>query len=158
MIVCYKNQPQVVCQVCVLEPDGTSKTNISSALVRIYRISSGSEVDVLASTSLSQVESTNVFRYVWEPTSLAIGQYHIEYSLTDTDLYETLQTEELSVLNVPLWSDFELVRKVNQGRWRITGNQMIFYDEDDTTPILTFDLFDLAGNPTMTNVMERVPA
>jgi hypothetical protein len=35
---------------------------------------------------------------------------------------------------------------------------MIFFGPDETTPILTFDLKDQAGLPTMENVFERVPA
>lgn len=42
------------------------------------------------------------------------------------------------------------------GRWRIVGNQMLFYKEDNTTEIARFDLFDDAGNPTMDAVFERV--
>ena len=45
---------------------------------------------------------------------------------------------------------------VQFGRWRIVGNQMIFFKEDNSTEIARFNLFDDAGNPTMDAVFERV--
>lgn len=50
------------------------------------------------------------------------------------------------------------VAQIELGRWKIINNQMIFYAEDGVTPLRVFDLFDSSGNPTMTNVAERVPA
>jgi hypothetical protein len=52
--------------------------------------------------------------------------------------------------------DVELVRKIERGRWKIENNQMIFYDTNGTTPLLTFNLFDQVGTPTMEDVFERV--
>lgn len=49
----------------------------------------------------------------------------------------------------------EIVRKVETGRWRLVNNQMIFYDDDGLTPLLTFDLFDDAGVASMATVFER---
>lgn len=45
------------------------------------------------------------------------------------------------------------------GKWEITGNQMIFYESDNVTEVMRFNLFDEDGNPAMTNVYkrERVP-
>ncbi len=48
--------------------------------------------------------------------------------------------------------------KIEYGRWKVVGDQMLFYDDDDTTVIATFDLKDLAGAATMQNVYERTPA
>lgn len=45
---------------------------------------------------------------------------------------------------------------VQFGRWRIVGDQMIFFKEDNSTEIARFNLFDDAGNPTMDAVFERV--
>jgi len=46
---------------------------------------------------------------------------------------------------------------VETGRWKIINNQMFFYDAQDQV-ILTFDLKDAAGQPTMSNPVERTPA
>lgn len=47
------------------------------------------------------------------------------------------------------------IRDIEDGRWKITGNQMIFYKADNTTVVATFDLFDQFGTPTENEVMER---
>lgn len=49
------------------------------------------------------------------------------------------------------------IHKIETGRWRITNNQFIIYDEDGTTPLLTFNLKDQLGNLTMENPFERTP-
>jgi hypothetical protein len=49
----------------------------------------------------------------------------------------------------------EIIRKVETGRWKMVGNQMVFYEDDGSTPLLTFDLFDEAGLPAMDDVFER---
>jgi hypothetical protein len=54
-------------------------------------------------------------------------------------------------------SKLDTIFRVETGRWAIIGNQMIFYAADGTTPLLTFDLKDIAGDPTDQNVYERVP-
>lgn len=48
-----------------------------------------------------------------------------------------------------------LMRDLTEGRWRIIGNQMLFYKSDNSTLVATFNLFDSAGNPTMDAVFER---
>jgi hypothetical protein len=49
------------------------------------------------------------------------------------------------------------IYKVETGRWKILNNQMVFYDDDTTTPLLTFNLKDSSGNPTEENPTERTP-
>ena len=48
-----------------------------------------------------------------------------------------------------------LMRDLAEGRWKIVGNQMLFYKSDNATLVATFNLFDSAGNPTMDAVFER---
>lgn len=60
------------------------------------------------------------------------------------------------------FSDFEAkistIKQIECGRWKIVDNQMIFYGEDEITPLLTFDLKDNMGNLSSTNVFERTPS
>lgn len=42
------------------------------------------------------------------------------------------------------------------GRWKIVGNQMLFYKDDNATLIATFNLYDDLGAPSMDAVFERV--
>ena len=53
-------------------------------------------------------------------------------------------------------TDISIIKQIECGRWKIIDNQMIFYGEDETTPLLVFDLKDNLGSPSMTNVFERV--
>ena len=54
-------------------------------------------------------------------------------------------------------SDVSLIKKIEEGRWKIVNNQMIFYDSDGVTPLRTFNLFDKEGAPTETEPFERNP-
>ena len=53
--------------------------------------------------------------------------------------------------------DVSLIRKIEEGRWKIVNNQMIFYDSDGVTPLKTFNLFDKEGAPTEVEPFERNP-
>lgn len=49
------------------------------------------------------------------------------------------------------------IYKIETGRWRIAGNQLILYDEDGVTPMYVFDLKDKTGLPTEESPYERSP-
>ena len=51
--------------------------------------------------------------------------------------------------------DLSFLIDIEGGRWRIIGNQMIFYRSDNSTEIARFNLFDASGTPTMDDVFER---
>jgi len=51
----------------------------------------------------------------------------------------------------------DYLRQKESGRWKITGNQLIFYENDNVTPLRTFNLFDKEGNPTDDDPYERFP-
>ena len=51
--------------------------------------------------------------------------------------------------------DVSFIKQIESGRWHITGNQMIFYEDDNTTEIARFDLFDAGGSPSQINVFQR---
>lgn len=156
-IICYRNQPQVVLEVSFANPDGTIKTNVSSANVRVYRIASGAEEDVLSQVPLVRVSDTNVYRYIWTPSTIEIGQYHVLFEAIDEDTNQARVSENMVVLNVPSWEEVELLRKVQTGRWKIENNQITFYDDDGVTPLFVFNTFNRRGVPAMANIMERVP-
>jgi hypothetical protein len=52
------------------------------------------------------------------------------------------------------------IKDIEGGRWIIDdiAKQMIFYKDDNVTEIARFDLKDISGNSTSTNVFERVRA
>jgi hypothetical protein len=152
---------QLVLDIVALKPDGDAKTNVTSATVRVFKIVSGSEVDVLSLQALTQVGSTNVYRYVWTPGTLDAGNYLIEYKLEDSDSLLTTVHEELVAGYLEadidaIASDVEVIKKIETGRWKIIANQLILYGPDNTTEIARFNLFDSSGNPTSDAVADRV--
>jgi hypothetical protein len=74
------------------------------------------------------------------------------------DIQTTLATLDFSGISAQL----DEIIKYQTGRWKIhvsgdDANRMVIYDEDGTTPLAKFDLFDAAGNATPLNPFERVP-
>jgi len=159
MIVERPNPTQVVLQAVVGNENGTPKTALASADVRVYHLNAGVEVNNLGATPLVQVGMTSTWRYVWAPGSLPVGHYYAEYTLVDTDSAEFVDVEDIVVQDFALQVDLALVKQIEQGRWKIddTLDQMIFYDETGTTPILTFNLKDINGLPSNVNIFERDP-
>lgn len=68
---------------------------------------------------------------------------------TGTPVYAT---EEYNPTDERLKFNFDIAG----GRWRIVGDQMIFYASDNVTEVTRFDLFDDSGNPSSDAVFERV--
>ena len=63
----------------------------------------------------------------------------------------------VNIVGLVTGGDIQKIKKIEQGRWKILNNQMIFYDSDGITPLVTFDLKDADGNPAEQNIYERVP-
>lgn len=53
-------------------------------------------------------------------------------------------------------NNIDRIRKIEEGRFKITNNQFIIYDNDGTV-LKTFNLFDKDGEPTEHNIYERIP-
>jgi len=159
MIVERPNPSQVSLQITARNLDGTPKTSLASATVRVYHLSGVTEVEDLASTALAQVGTSNTWRYVWTPGALDVGQYFAEFALEDSDGATFVDVEGIVVQDFALQVDVELIRKIEKGRWRIdqTTDKMYFYDEDGTTVLLEFDLKDINGLPSHINIFERDP-
>ena len=49
------------------------------------------------------------------------------------------------------------VRKIATNRWEIVSNQWIEYDDDNTTALRTYNLFDESGNPSKNSIFDRQP-
>ena len=60
-------------------------------------------------------------------------------------------TEEVKI-------DQKISRYIHTGRWVVdeTEKQMIFYQDDNTSVIARYNLFDKDGNPSVTEVFDRV--
>lgn len=153
------NPAQVILQIAAMSPDGTPKTDVVSGSVRVYHINAaGAEINDLVTTPLVQVGVTNIWRYQWKPTSLAVGDYTVQYALVDAIARTFSGIEDIFVRDIATQTDLSIVRKIETGRWKIVANQMLFYDDDGLTVLYTFDLKDAAGSPSMTSVFERIIA
>lgn len=85
---------------------------------------------------------------VFLTASYATEQYNYEENNPKVDSIYTQTTQMSGTLNS--------IYDIQFGRWRIVGDQMIFYKDDNSTEVARFNLFDDAGNPTMDAVFERV--
>ena len=54
-----------------------------------------------------------------------------------------------------LKANIEFIKHIEGGKWKIVGNQMIFYKDDNGAEVARFDLFDINGKPATINVTER---
>lgn len=57
---------------------------------------------------------------------------------------------------IAMQTDIQRLIDIQYGRWKIVGNQMIFYKEDNSTVVATYNLFDDLGAPSMDAVFDRV--
>jgi len=53
--------------------------------------------------------------------------------------------------------DNKLARNIQFGRWKVddTNKEMIFYDSDNATEIVKYQLFDKSGSPSISEVFDR---
>lgn len=115
----------------------------------VYQLTSGSGLYA------AYISFPDSFRgqIVWDsgtafPTaSYAIEQYNVEENNPKID-------QTLSVVNQMSGTIAQLY-DIQYGRWKIVGNQMLFYKEDNATLIATYNLFDDLGAGTMDSVFER---
>ena len=57
-----------------------------------------------------------------------------------------------------LIANMTIIKQMYSGRWEVTENQMIFYEDDNLTEVMRFNLFDENGDPAMVDVFERIRA
>jgi len=158
MILLRPDPSAVTLQILAVGLDGAPKMDVVSGSVRVYQVTGAGEVEALPVTALAHVAGTSTWRLLWEPASLGVGQYVVEYQLVDILGQECVVQEDIAVHDLALQADLSLVRQVETGRWKIVANQMIFYENDGVTPLLVFNLRNEAGLPAMDEVFERVPA
>jgi hypothetical protein len=135
------------------------RTDITSVYFRVYHRVAGVIVEDVVSTLMNG--SSSFWYYSITGGLTTAGEYIIEYTITDSDAEVYLQTEELTIgyMQSDIQSiavDVSLIKNIESGRWKIEGNQMKFYDNNDSV-ILTFNLKDASGNPSSDAVFERVP-
>jgi len=80
----------------------------------------------------------------------------IEVTTGDCDLTEVnTKLDDIKTVVDTIEVDTSRLLDIEEGNWKIQNNQMIFYARDGST-LLTFNLRDTNGNPTESDVVERV--
>ncbi len=169
----YRPDPsQVTLQLTAHNIDGTPKLALASAKVRVYHMNGASELEDLALIDLTQVGTTNTWRYVWASPTMPVGVYFAEYALVDNDGANFTDFDTLFVMDVALeesldavqgdvtglMADVELIKQLKIGSWEIINNQMIYKDTSGAE-IARLNLYDIAGVLTNgINMYKREPA
>ena len=149
-----KQNATIPLELLITDLYGQERTDIDTVFVRVFHRVAGSEVDDLSSTAM-EIESgvTSRYYYSWVSTA-TVGEYIIEYIITDTLAEVYKQYESLTVGY--LEDELQFLIDAEGGKWEIISNQMIFYKADGVTEIQRFNLFDSAGDPSTTEVFKRV--
>ncbi|MEK0335826.1 MAG: hypothetical protein QQN41_00115 [Nitrosopumilus sp.] len=98
-------------------------------------------------------------------TEIAGGFYKYDFTTYDEDEDYVIRADGTSTLKGSdryVYSTNETagvgkILKIEKNKWEIKDNQMIFYDDDGTTPLYTFNLQNKAGGKTDRDVYKRVP-
>jgi len=138
----------------VNETDGSYVTGLT-VTYEIFDSSSGSS---LTSGSLAEQGATGLYiaTYVFSTT----GNFRVVYNsagypaASESVFVSDFTTDVDSIL-----ADTEKLNKIECNRWKLdtSTNTFIIYEDDQTTPFLTFDLKDAAGVASVNRVFERIP-
>jgi len=100
-------------------------------------------------------------------TEVAGGFYKYDFAAYDemmnycirADGSALLQDNDRYVSTTNALRDIEerltFLKDIEDGRWKIEGNQMIFYKADNVTEVMRFNLFNADGVAAMKNLYER---
>lgn len=108
----------------------------------------GAEISSAANTGIYELgTSTGIYGVELNLSSQFSGS--IVWSVTSAPTI--FATEEVKI-------DQKMARYIHTGRWTIdsTNKQMIFYQDDNTTVIARYNLFDANGAASVTEVFDRV--
>lgn len=121
MLILTVNPAMVLLQISPQNLDGTAKTSLSLAQVRVYYVVDDVEINNLATTNLVHISASKVWRYTWEPTSLDVGQYIVEFTLTDDEETSVVALEDIIITRNPpsvVEIDTQLTSSHGTGAWR----------------------------------------
>jgi len=138
----------------VFRKDGTPKTGLSPTIDIHRKISDWTSAGAAATVyEASSSDAPGVYYFDVTPTERRLVRVNSgDVTMADSERYIYLEVDAHD-------DGLNMLYKILTGRWKITAgsNTMTFYDEDGTTPILTFTLKDSAGSPSHVEVYERAP-
>jgi len=126
---------------------GKSQGGISGSIRYSLYNSLGTEVSSSQNTGVYEVgSSTGVYG-----VELNLSVYFSGSIVWSVNGNSNIYASE--VINV----DDKLARTIQFGRWKVDDvkKEMIFYDNDNTTELVKYQLFDKSGSPSVTEVFDR---
>jgi len=140
-----------------------------SAFTQIYIAQSSSATSIEAGGALTDEEHNQLMLEVaLEASVQGIKLQADKMQFMGADIKATLDNEKVDlddktkkkievtqkdIEHTKRQADF--IRNIEEGRWLIKNNQMIFYGADNKTIVAKFNLYDKDGQPTEQNVFER---
>ena len=96
-------------------------------------------------------------------TEIDDGQYYYTFDDWDSDIDYSVICDSVTLTGseryayavIPEQTDIKFIKNIEGGKWEITGNQMIFSDEDNDAVIATFNLYNSDGTASEINVKKR---
>lgn len=127
---------------------GRSVGGISGSIRYSLYDTLGTEVSSSANTGIYELGSiTGIYGVELNLSPQFSGS--IVWSVTSAP--SVFATEEVKI-------DQKMARYIHTGRWTVDSstNQMVFFQDDNTTVIARYNLFDSSGSPSVTEVFDRV--
>ena len=105
-------------------------------------------IDNLISSEIFEIEDDAIVRLKAIKDDIA--------AIPTVDLTDIAKEATLAVITAKV----NLIHQIEQGKWERVGSQIIMYDTDGITPLITFNIYDENGVlcVTTSNVFKRVPA
>jgi len=154
-------------KVKVTDKDGNP---IQNALVEVYD-KDGNLVFAELTDSNGEISEHSIVSITYKPNeTIDNNPYTVKISKEGYTPLEVQITIDRTMKNLvwqldaldytldEVYEKVEFVRKIQTNRWKIENNQLVIFDDDQTTPLLKFDLYDKEGNPSEVNVFERRPS
>jgi len=143
-----------------LPTDPTSETNATANKNAIIVEVDANETKIDSKPTLVQIEASTVLAkeatLILKASQASVDAVQASINtLNDLSLADiegsTILAKEATLVIIN--DAVTLIRKINEGRWKIVSNQLIIYDDDGVTPLKTFNL---SGEQT-TAYSERTP-
>jgi len=120
----------------------------------------GEQIDGLGKVGIDLVDKTSLIHsvninYIPPPTT-EIRAVNTGSGVSAQDKVDIADANWSHASAAALLADVALIKDIEGGAWKITGNQMIFYKADNITEAMRFDLKNKAGDATEVDVFERL--
>ena len=127
---------------------GSPKTGLSG-LITIWQITpAGAVTNPVIATAMTAEIGGGFYHY--DNAALSPSNDYV----ATVDSQTLLGAEQYADCIATTQGDVAIIKAIETGRWKILSDQMIFYDTDGTTPLLTFDL---TVDPDAKDYKERTP-